>query len=130
MWPLYVMCGQLYPKATFFRYLSIYNDSILGHYLVIWTIWTQRQLSIYLFIYSNKPIICLPIFLYMKLSIYLFVYLSNEILTVWTYLEWNSVASLRNRRPGCVSTISWTRGTRSSGTRHIPDPPKHRGALE
>ena len=39
----------------------------------------------------------------------------NHALTVWTYLEWNSVASLRNPRPGWVSTTSWTSGTKSSG---------------
>ena len=42
---------------------------------------------------------------------------AKHLLTVCTYLEWNSVASLRKRRPGWVSTMSWMRGTRSSGTR-------------
>ncbi len=47
---------------------------------------------------------------------------SIAILTVWTYLEWNSVASLRKRRPGWVSTTSCMSGTRSSGTRWDRDP--------
>ena len=35
-----------------------------------------------------------------------------------TYLEWNSVASFRNPRPGWESTTSWIRITKSSGTRY------------
>ena len=27
---------------------------------------------------------------------------------MWTYLEWNSVASLRKSKPGWVSTTSWS----------------------
>ena len=44
------------------------------------------------------------------------------ILTVWTYLEWNSAASLRKVRPGWVSTTSWTSPTKSSGTKWARPP--------
>ena len=36
-----------------------------------------------------------------------------------TYLEWNSVASLRNPRPGCESTTSWISITKSSGAMYF-----------
>ncbi len=45
--------------------------------------------------------------------------LKRVLLTVCTYLEWNSVASLRNPSPGWVSTMSWMRGTKSSGVRDL-----------
>ena len=61
-------------------------------------------------IYNNRILLTLLIFLRFQIKILI-------LLTVCTYLEWNSVASFKNKRPGCVSTTSWIKGTKSSGTR-------------
>lgn len=37
------------------------------------------------------------------------------IITVCTYLEWNSGAVFRNVKPGCESTTSWTNKMKFSG---------------
>lgn len=42
-------------------------------------------------------------------------WLYNVLITVCTYLEWNSGAVFRNVKPGCESTTSWTNKMKFSG---------------